>query len=203
MTYEYTLSWTDESSTIAGIEDDPVSLVAFPAVLAAEVAVAMMAMRLTVMFHPSMRATWGRYTKEERLLRGLACAYVLMEIVLWSAAAAQGVRRYVSYERVCKYDKDRVTPCTQSLTSLLPEYYKNCCGELNSLMMCPSSSRGVRDKPCDHSVGHFSEAELHGEKKSMYATRYSDCNIFEVLFLRFHSFTRTTCACILFSRNRR
>ncbi|CAM9958917.1 unnamed protein product [Pylaiella littoralis] len=95
MTYEYTLSWTDESSTIAGIEDDPVSLVAFPAVLAAEVAVAMMAMRLTVMFHPSMRATWGRYTKEERLLRGLTCAYVLMEIVLWSAAAAQGVRSTV------------------------------------------------------------------------------------------------------------
>lgn len=106
MAYEYTVSWTKEdgdeestsfASSITGKRSDhygPVSLISFPAALAAEAALAMMAIRLSVMYHPSMRVTWGRYTKEGPLTRGLACGYVLMEIALWSTAAAQGIQRY-------------------------------------------------------------------------------------------------------------
>lgn len=93
MIYKYTVSWTGLYA--GGFDDNPVSLIAFPAVLTAEAALAMIAIRLSVMYHPSLRSTWGGYTREQPLTRGLACGYVLMEIALWSTAAASGVQRYV------------------------------------------------------------------------------------------------------------
>lgn len=89
--FAHTLQW-DHSGLVGshGVKD----LIEFPALLIAELALVMSAVRLLVMFFPKLRAKWGRFTKEKDLVYGLACAYILMEGALWSGVAAMGVSRY-------------------------------------------------------------------------------------------------------------
>ncbi|CAM9451617.1 unnamed protein product, partial [Ectocarpus fasciculatus] len=70
-------------------------LVAFPALLIAEIAVILTALRLFVMYYPSTRAKYGRMTREKPLACGLAATYLLLETVVWLAAAVQGTTRNI------------------------------------------------------------------------------------------------------------
>ncbi|CAN0262453.1 unnamed protein product [Ectocarpus sp. 12 AP-2014] len=69
------------------------NLVGFPALWIAEIALIMTALRLFVMYYPSTRAKYGRVTREKPWACGLAASYVLVETVVWLAAAAQGTER--------------------------------------------------------------------------------------------------------------
>lgn len=78
------------------------TLISFPAIISAEMALIMTAVRLLVMYYPSERARWGRFTREVPLTYGLACAYASMEIALWSAVWSQDLIRCVCV-CVCMY----------------------------------------------------------------------------------------------------
>ncbi|CAN0183965.1 unnamed protein product, partial [Ectocarpus sp. 12 AP-2014] len=71
------------------------NLVGFPALWIAEIAVIMTALRLFVMYYPSTRAKYGRVTREKPWACGLAATYLLVETVVWLAAAAQGTERNI------------------------------------------------------------------------------------------------------------
>lgn len=57
--YEYVFIWRGEDIGKHGIVD----LIGFPALLTAEIALVMTAVRLLVMYYPNKRAKWGRYIK--------------------------------------------------------------------------------------------------------------------------------------------
>lgn len=61
--------------------------------VAAEVFAIMRAVRVLLMYYPSKRKAWGRIPKEKPIILLMAWAYVLMEIVVWSAVAVYGVLR--------------------------------------------------------------------------------------------------------------
>ena len=90
--YVLTINSTEGSKRLAEIAH----LISFPALLTAEVALIMTAFRLLVMYYPSERAKWGRYTRERPLTYGLVVVYVSMEMALWSAAWVVGMERCVS-----------------------------------------------------------------------------------------------------------
>ncbi|CAB1099917.1 unnamed protein product [Ectocarpus sp. CCAP 1310/34] len=69
------------------------NLIGFPALLIAEIAVILTALRLFVMYYPSTRAKYGRVTREKPWACGLAATYLLVEMVVWLAAAMQGTKR--------------------------------------------------------------------------------------------------------------
>lgn len=69
-------------------------LTTFPVLFTAEMALIMTAVRLLIMYYPSKRVRWGRYTKERPLAFGLVCGYATIQIAVWSAAASQGVLRF-------------------------------------------------------------------------------------------------------------
>lgn len=87
--YEFVVNWQGDEIGRYGTA----ALLGGASLLAADVAVVMMVVRLLVMYYPSKRARWGRYVKEEFLVRVLGCAWILMEIGVWSAAWALGVPR--------------------------------------------------------------------------------------------------------------
>lgn len=88
-----TLTWAEEPTRKAEIA----TLISFPAIITAEIALIMTAVRLLVMYYPSHRAKWGRFTREKPLTNGLACVYISMEMVLWSATWLQDLTRCVRY----------------------------------------------------------------------------------------------------------
>lgn len=88
-TYEYIFIWRGDDIGKHGVLD----LIGFPALMTAEIAVIMTAVRLLVMYYPSKRARWGRYVKETFLIRALGGLWVLIEIAVWSSAWALGVSR--------------------------------------------------------------------------------------------------------------
>ncbi|CAM9865882.1 unnamed protein product [Ectocarpus fasciculatus] len=69
------------------------NLVGFPARWIAEIAAVLTALRLFVMYYPSTRAKYGRMAREKPLAGGLAATYILLETVVWLAAAVQGTNR--------------------------------------------------------------------------------------------------------------
>ncbi|CAB1096998.1 unnamed protein product [Ectocarpus sp. CCAP 1310/34] len=71
------------------------NVVGFPALWIAEIALIMTALRLFVMYYPSTRAKYGRVTREKPWTCGLAATYLLVETVVWLAAAAQGIERNI------------------------------------------------------------------------------------------------------------
>lgn len=70
-----------------------VDLVGLPMVLCAEALAIMRAFRVVLMYYPHWRKSWGRIPKERVILRATLWAYVLMEILVWSAAVAFGIPR--------------------------------------------------------------------------------------------------------------
>lgn len=88
-TYEYIFIWRGDDIGKHGVLD----LIGFPALMTAEIAVIMTAVRLLVMYYPTKRARWGRYVKETFLIRALGRLWVLIEIAVWSSAWALGVSR--------------------------------------------------------------------------------------------------------------
>lgn len=92
-TYDYVFFWRGNDIGRNGIVD----LVGFPALLAAEIALVLIAVRLLVMYYPSKRAKWGRYIKEIFLIRALVLAWVLMEMAVWSAVLPMGISRCGSF----------------------------------------------------------------------------------------------------------
>lgn len=90
--YKLTIASMDESTR----REEIAGLISFPALLAAEAALIMTAVRLLVMYYPSERARWGRFTKEGPLIYGVTFLYVSMETALWAAAWSQGLTRCVS-----------------------------------------------------------------------------------------------------------
>lgn len=88
-TYEYAIIWRGDNIGKYGIP----SLLGYPTLLTGLIALVMTAVRLLVMYNPSQRARWGRYVKEMFLIRALGCAWVVMEIGVWSAAWWVGVSR--------------------------------------------------------------------------------------------------------------
>lgn len=89
---EYTVQWAEEEYR----ERMAVSLISFPALVTAELALVMTAVRLLVMYYPTLKASWGRYTKERPLVLVLVCGYAAIEIALWSAAGSVGLSRLVA-----------------------------------------------------------------------------------------------------------
>ncbi|CAM9515470.1 unnamed protein product, partial [Ectocarpus fasciculatus] len=71
------------------------NLVGFPARWIAEIAAVLTALRLFVMYYPSTRAKYGRMAREKPLAGGLAATYILLETVVWLAAAVQGTNRNI------------------------------------------------------------------------------------------------------------
>ncbi|CAN0469339.1 unnamed protein product, partial [Ectocarpus sp. 12 AP-2014] len=71
------------------------NLIGFPALLIAEIAMILTALRLFVMYYPSTRAKYGRVTREKPWACGLAATYLLVETVVWLAAAMQGTKRNI------------------------------------------------------------------------------------------------------------
>lgn len=59
--------------------------------LAAAVLAIMRAVRVLLMYFPTMRKKWGSIPKETAVLRLTAVGFTLMEIVIWSAAAVYGI----------------------------------------------------------------------------------------------------------------
>lgn len=93
-TYEYVFIWRGDDIGKHGVVD----LIGFPALLTAEIALVMTAVRLLVMYHPRTRAKWGRYTKEKPLACGLGLAWVLMETAVWAAAWSVGIARFAGFQ---------------------------------------------------------------------------------------------------------
>ena len=89
--YEYVVTWQGDGVGNYGTA----ALLGGASLLAADIAVVMIVVRLLVMYYPSQRARWGRYVKEKVLVRVLGCAWILMEAGVWSAAWVLGVSRYV------------------------------------------------------------------------------------------------------------
>eukprot|EP00903_Cladosiphon_okamuranus_P022290 g20496.t1 len=88
---EDVLVWDEDEGTVR--DNGFLDLIGFPALVAAFLALVMTAARLLVMYYPSKRAKWGRYTKEKFLMWALGFVLVLMEIVVWYAAWTLGVMR--------------------------------------------------------------------------------------------------------------
>lgn len=76
---------------IARCQPGIVDLIAHPAVLVALGMAIMRAVRVLLMFYPEKRRAWGGVPNEMGIIRVLALIYVLMEITVWSAAAAYGI----------------------------------------------------------------------------------------------------------------
>ena len=70
------------------IVDGPLTLLCFTGAYACR------GLRLVVMYHPDMRARWGKHLKQHTVVKGMALLFVIMEILLWSATAAFGLTRY-------------------------------------------------------------------------------------------------------------
>lgn len=70
------------------IVDGPLTLLCFTGAYACR------GLRLVVMYHPDMRARWGKHLKQHTVVKGMALLFVMMEILLWSATAAFGLTRY-------------------------------------------------------------------------------------------------------------
>ena len=87
--YEYVVNWQGDDIGKYGTA----ALLGGASLLAADTAVAMIVVRLLVMYYPSKRARWGRYVKEKTLACALGCAWVLMEIAVWSTAWSLGISR--------------------------------------------------------------------------------------------------------------
>lgn len=88
-TYYCVFVWHGDNRGNLGVVD----LIGFPALLTAEMALVMTAVRLLVMFFPDKRAKWGRYIKEKFLVRVLWVSWVLMGTAVWSAAWSMGIPR--------------------------------------------------------------------------------------------------------------
>ena len=90
-TCEDVLVWDEDEGNVR--DNGVFDLVGFPALVTAFVALVMTAARLLVMYNPSKRARWGRYTKEKSLMCALGLALVLMEVAVWYASWTQGATR--------------------------------------------------------------------------------------------------------------
>eukprot|EP00903_Cladosiphon_okamuranus_P014587 g13528.t1 len=78
---------TEESTKPAEIAH----VISMPALLTAEVALILTAVRLLIMYYPSERARWGRFTREKPLAYALVALYILTEMSAWSAAWRLGM----------------------------------------------------------------------------------------------------------------
>ncbi|CAN0003311.1 unnamed protein product [Ectocarpus sp. 6 AP-2014] len=78
---------------VVGRNLEILNLIGFPALWIAEIALILTALRLFVMYYPSTRAKYGRVTREKPWACGLVATYLLVETVVWLAAAMQGTKR--------------------------------------------------------------------------------------------------------------
>eukprot|EP00752_Nemacystus_decipiens_P009741 g8699.t1 len=90
--YEYVVVWRGDRIGKYGTA----ALLGYPTLLTALVALVMTAVRLLVMYDPRKRAVWGRYVKENVLVRALMWAWLLMEVGVWSVASWMGIARTAS-----------------------------------------------------------------------------------------------------------
>lgn len=78
--------------TTAVVHHQPgiIDLLGLPAFLVAEVMLIMRGIRVLLIYYPETRKKW-KNPNEKQIIRVVVSAYVLMEIIVWSAAAVYGI----------------------------------------------------------------------------------------------------------------